>query len=488
MRLGVLKPLRLVSGLAAILLTGCAGTTTTLDTPAHSNMLIADRDAGGQGVSVREQEIRLSLEEAIRRAYDRNLDARVAALETLSQQSSVTLAQLRALPDVEASGGYSGRSNDGASSSRSVRTGMESLEPSQSTDAHRRVASLEANWNLLDVALALADASRAEEDVKITSERYAKVIQNVERDVYAAYWRALAYQELHDRSEILLAQSSEQIKKFDSAAREKLVSSAQAAEKIAFLSDRQRTLRDLNDQQSLAEIELKGMLSIPLDAKLVLTTSRKDISSEVNNILAENVTKQEWMALRNRPEMREEILKKNITIHDTRREIFQTFPGLNLLASKEYDSNQFLAEPNWASLSASIVQSITGLITLPERYDAAKKKEAVADARRQALNSAILAQVHIARARLHSTSEANRSSQMAQNAASRKSHALAGQKEQGLSSGSETMLARLETAIEALRAAQAYAEMQDAYAAMYATLGRPVVDVPLKLAAKAGGE
>ena len=478
------KTLRLVSGLAAILLAGCAGTTTALDTPEYSQMLIADRDASGQGLSGQNQTIKLSLEDAIRRGYDRNLDARVAALEALSAQDSVTLAQLRALPGVEVSGGYVGRSNQGASSSRSVLTGQESLEPSQSTEQHRRIGSLEANWNLLDAALALADASKADEEAKVASERYAKVIQNVERDVYTAYWRALAYQEQRNKADVLLSQTSKQIENFDIAANQKLVSSAQAAEKMALLAEKQRTLRDMSDRLSLAEIELKGMLSIPLDATLILTTSKKDISGEVKRLLSENVTTQEWTALKSRPEMREEVLKKNMTIQDTRREIFQTFPGLNLVASREYDSNKFLVEPNWSNLSATIAQSITGIITLPDRYQAAKNKEAVADARRQALNSAILAQVHIARQRLESTSEANFSSLMSQKAASRKSHALAGQKAQGLSSGSEAMVAQLDAAIESIRTAQAYADMQDAYAAMYSTLGRPIV--PVKVAMKGG--
>lgn len=481
------KIFQLVSGFAAILLAGCAGTQVDLDSPGHAQTLIQDRDIGGQGLAEQGQTIRLSLEEAVRRGYERNLDARVAALEALSQQDSVTLAQLQALPGIEASGGYVGRSNNGAAASRSVLTGRQSLEPSQSTEQHRRIAALEANWNLLDAALALSDAAKADEEAKIAKERYAKVVQNVERDVYVAYWRALAYQDARAKSETLLAESTSQIEKFDAAIDRKLLSSAQASEKISLLTDRQRSLRDMADRLSLAEIELKSMLSIPLEADLVLTTQKKDISGEVGRMLREDVTAQEWTALKTRPEMREEILTKNATIQDTRREIFQSFPGLNLIASREYDSNKFLVEPNWSSLSANIVQSITGLLTLPDRYRAAKNKEAVADARRQALNSAILAQVHIARARLDTTQDVNQASLMAQKAASRKSHALAGQKAQGLSSGQDAMAARLDAAIEEMRSAMAYADMQEAYAAMNATLGRAIVDLPVLIAQNGGG-
>ncbi len=204
-------------------------------------------------------------------------------------------------------------------------------------------------------------------------------------------------------------------------------------------------------------------------------------------MLGENISSQEWAALQSRPEMREEILKKNMTVRDTRREVMQTFPGINLLASNEYDSNKFLVDPSWSNFSAKIAQSITGLITLPSRYEAAKTKEAVADARRQALSSAILAQVHIARTRLDALNDVNASTRLSQKAASRKSQALAGKKAQGMASGQDALLAQLESDIEKIRAGLAYAELQDAYAAMSTTLGRSISGIPSQQLAMAGG-
>lgn len=474
-------------GLGAIL-PGCSGSTVALDTPAHSQMLIEDRDKSGQGYAEQEQTINLSLDDAIKRGFEKNLDARVAAFEALSAQDSVTIAQLQALPGVNLSGGYVGRTNQGASSSRSIATGQELLEPSMSTEQHRRVASLEANWNLLDAALALADAAKAKDEAKIASERYMKVVQNVERDIYTAYWRALAYQDIRGQSHLLMKDAARQIGNIDDAASKKLISSAEAGEKMALLADRQRTLRDLHDRLQLAEIELKGMLSIPLDSKLVLTTKRKDIESDVRRMLGENVGNQEWAALQSRPEMREEILKKNMTVRDTRREVMQTFPGLNLLTSREYDDNSFLVDPNWANFSAKIAQSITSVFTLPKRYEAAKTKEAVADARRQALSSAILAQVHIARARLGATNDVSKATILSQKAAGRKSSALAGKRAQGMASGQDALLAQLESDIEKIRAGLAYAELQDAYAAMNTTLGRSITATPSQKLAMAGGK
>lgn len=465
----------LICGLGGILiLSGCAGASVDLDTAAHATLLKQDRILSGESPVQGAQIFQLSLEEALRRGFTHNLDARVAALESLSQQDNVTLAQLRALPGVEATGGYVGRSNAGASSSRSILSGQQSLEPSQSTERHRRVGALEANWNLLDAALALADAAKADEEAKVAQQRHDKVIQNVERDVYNAYWRARAYQDVGARVPALLAEIDAQLAKLDQESSKKFISSDTLAVQMTTLTDRQRALRDLYDQVQMSEIELKGMLSIPQSAKLQLTTEARDISPDVKRLLDMDVSAQEWDALKNRPEMREEILQKNMTLADTRREIIQTFPGMDLILSKEYDSNDFLVDPNWTNFSAKIVQSITGILTLPNRYHAAKNKEAVADARRQALNSAIVAQVHIARQRLAGLRGENAQAIMARKAALQKSAALSKRQMQGLSSGQDALIARLDAEIETLRASLSYADFQDGYAAMLATLGKSI--------------
>lgn len=462
-----------------LILAGCAGSTARLDSAEHAALIEGDRAralaSGGSAIGA----LSLTLEQAVSRGLAENLDARVAALEALSQQDAVTLAQLRAFPSIRAAAGVSGRSNDSASSSRSLETGQESLEPSLSTDRYRRTASLEADWNLLDVALAFADASKARDEAGVAGERFAKVLQNVERDIYTAYWRARAYQELRAETERLLPQSSAQIEKLESGVSARLISAAAAFDKISALSEKARTLRALREQLRYAEAELKGMLSLPPQTALILTTAPPDLDAEIAAFLSRDAVSQEWDALLHRPDMREEVLKKNMSVRDTRREIFQTFPGINLLIGKNYDSNSFLVEPNWTDFSARIAQSVTDIITLPDRYRAAKNREAVADARRQALSSAIVAQVHIARERLGVAQEEEKASRAARKATERRSGALSAQTGAGFSSGYESLLARLDAQIESYRSALAAAQLHDAYAAMKSTLGKSITSVPV---------
>ena len=473
----------LMIGLAGLSAAGCSRTPVTLGSEEHARLLAEDRVAalGGVVEAAQGQVVELSVEQAITRGYQANLDARVAALEALSRQKDITIAKIQALPGIEASGGYVGRSNQGASSSESILTRQQSLEPSQSSQMDRQVAALTANWNLLDAALALADAAQARDEAGVAHERHAKVIQNVERDIYTAYWRARAWQDNAQDAEELLAEARAQMENVDSAADGRLVSGDQAGRQMAMLAERERSLRDMAERARLAEIELKGLLSLPMATEVRLTSEQRDIAADTTRLVSTEAEKLEWEALAARPEMREEILNRNISIADTRREILRTFPGMDLLFSREYDSNKYLVDANWSDYSAKIVQSVTNILTLPARHAAARTRENVGDARRQALSAAIVAQVHMARVRLAGMEEAHTQSLMARRAASRRSHAETGKKMQGFASGQDELMARMDLRIESLRAGMVYADYQDAYAAMRNTLGQPVIE-PQKIA------
>lgn len=59
-----------------------------------------------------------------------------------------------------AEAGYVTRSNVSASSSRSIQSGQESLEPSTSQDRNRRCADLTMVWNVLDFGVSYVTAKQ----------------------------------------------------------------------------------------------------------------------------------------------------------------------------------------------------------------------------------------------------------------------------------------------------------------------------------------
>lgn len=455
-----------------LLLAGCGGNYVALDTPEHHALLAADvQSAAGGGPAV-QQEFHLTLQDALDRAITYNLDGRVSALEALTQQDRVTLEKLRALPSVKASAGYQGRSNDGATSSRSVLSGQQSLEPSQSTQEDRQVADLKFSWNLLDATLAFVDAKTASDEAKIALERQHKVIQNIERDVYSAYWRAAASQATRDKTLALLDKAQGQMESIREAADQKLISRADAADKVTLLAERQRQLRELHNQISLADIELKSLLSLPLSSTLVLDVAPTAYGEKYKSLLTGDIDTLVDRALKNRPEVREAVMEKNIASRDTRREVYQTIPGVEALLSLNFDSNQFLEDKTWSNYSLNVVQNVIDLITLPSRYEKAQRREMLGDARRHALVAAVMAQVHIAKQRLALAERDCREAIQAHKTLQSAGYAKREQVAAGMSSGESALLTELAAQAQDLRAKMAYAALQDSYAAFVNTMGQ----------------
>lgn len=450
--------------------TGCTNTPVALDSEEHYSLLKQDQ---GNAAEFENQTLKLTLAEALDRAVKANLDARVAEMETLVQQKNVTLKELEALPSLSYTRSLKERSNDGASSSRSVMSGLQSLEPSQSSDRRRFVTEASANWDLMNAVVTLAEADRMRDETGIAVSRYTKVIQNIERDVYAAYWRAWAYQQTYKQTAGMLAASRKQLANLDSAVGKKLISTDEGGDKIAELTNRMRTLQEASAALSLSETELKTLLSFPQSTQLHLERPPRH-DGDIKTLLKAETIDQEWTALKSRPEMREEVLQKNVAIKNIHHEILKTFPGGQLIANYSSDTNSFLEEDEWTDFSVSVVQNLLNILTLPARFHAAQERENLADARRKALNAAIVAQVHLGKIRLENTRQNYMTASTSANAAYKKSVAKRAKAKTGFSSGQDVVLSGLDSQIEILRRHIANADMQDSYAAMINTLGQNI--------------
>lgn len=430
---------------------------------AHEDPLVTNITESG--------DIFITLPNALKRGVLYNLDARVAAMEILAEQDDISLEQLRALPSLNASVSYLGRDNAGASSSRSISTGQESLEPSQSTEENRRTVELEATWNIIDAALAISDSRIAEDETDIAKSRYRKTIQNLQRDVYAAYWRAVIYQENKAEIEGLLTRVAGQLAKIQQAQREKLIDSVQASNQARNLTQQQDALLTLKRDIGQSMIELKSLISIPLDQPLILD-DRELFHTVYSTILNEDIHNLEQEALTNRPEIDEEIAKKNIAWREARQEMLKTFPGMELFFSNQYDSNKFLNDPNWASYSASIMQSLTNIINAPARMRQAKNNQTLTDSRRQALILAIMAQTRLAHYRLSLAAADYNGKRLLADTVEQAAQTASEKYRVGFLSGESKLQSEIDATRARLQKAIAQANLHESYATMLVTLGR----------------
>ncbi|MDF3023019.1 MAG: outer rane efflux protein [Alphaproteobacteria bacterium] len=414
----------------------------------------------------------LTLEMAIARGIKYNLDAKVAQMENYVARKESALAGYDALPTASLTASRIGRNNPGGSSSRSLQTGVQSLEPSISTDQYRNTASLDASWNLLDAGLAIARARGASDREKVSMERRRKVFEDVVTAVYAAYWRAAAAQRLQPQIRDLIAATNTETKKLDAAVKAGVIPFGDAKTLKGTLLDKRAALMTLKDRLLLAEAGLKALIALPPGAPLRLDISDTDwLEGRSLPRLSRSDDALHSIALMHRPEMHEQFLNKSISARNVKLEIFSTFPGASAVLGAKHDANSFLAENDWVDWTFSLTQSITKLLTLPARYQRAKADQALTEKRRAALVAAVMTQVTLARLRFEYLKEFYAAATEVDENSRQLARRAAGFAKTGMMATPQKVVAEIDAAITGANRMVAFGDAQEAYAQLVSSLG-----------------
>lgn len=415
---------------------------------------------------------KMKIEDALARAIKHNLDTRVAELDELIAADDVNLNLLNILPSATAKVQRVGRSNRGGSSSLSLLTGLESLQPSISTDQYRNTQLLNVEWNLLEAGINIGRARSASDRVLIAQERRRKVYQNVVQDTYTAFWRVAVAQDMLPRIDELIAEADKQGAAIDEQIRQGSTPLGEAQDRKSALLERRRQLSAMKQGLQLADIELKTLVNYPLDQPLAVDPGAKDwLSPGVIPVVKGTMDDLEQRALLSRPEIREEILNKKISVRDIRMSIFETFPGAEFVLGFNRDSNSFLAYNSWVDGVMGLTQALNKVITAPVRYNRAKRMDELADRRRQALVAAVLTQVHVARTRYDSLLAIYRDTSAVDDNARAILKRAQNMKDAGALSGADLLNARIDAGISAANRSIAYADLQESYGRFIATMG-----------------
>ena len=166
-------------------LIGC----TTVPSAITENDAAAQATALRAEISAQQEPVAqsISLYEAMARSLKYNLDHRVSMMELDLSKADYDVSRYDLLPKVVANGGYYGRSNEAGSSSLSLLSGRESLEPSTSTDRNVFTSDLTASWNILDFGLSKIRSEQLADEAMIYEERRRKAVIQIMEDVHRAY-------------------------------------------------------------------------------------------------------------------------------------------------------------------------------------------------------------------------------------------------------------------------------------------------------------
>ena len=387
-------------GAMGLVLVGCTTTPQIIDaTEAANNAALVKTEITGSQDAITES---ISLYDAMARALKYNLDHRVTMMELDLARADYDLSRFDLLPKVVANGGYYGRNNQPGSSSVSLLSGQESLEPSTSTERNVFNGDLTATWNVLDFGLSKIRSEQLADESLIYSERRRRAVIQIMEDVHRAYWRAVSFENLNNR---LVSLEGDVRQAFDQS--RALYISRKTAPMPAL--SYQRELNDIQGQAQrmsrdlkLAKMELAALMGLSPDNKFTLRMPHHEIRPSTLVMSYDEMT---TLALQQRPEVRESIYAQRIGEKEIKKVMLETLPSIEGFAGLDVNSNDFLFNNNWAEYGARASWNLLTLFSTPVRKRKAKAKAELEKQRGLAAAMAVMTQVGVARANYDSLME-----------------------------------------------------------------------------------
>ncbi len=406
---------------------------------------------------------------AMARAVRHNLEHRAQVLESLLEQRRLADARLDLLPRLLANTEYYGRNNTLSSFSRSIETGLTSLEPSTSQERDGWRTDLTVAFNLLDFGVSWVRAQQQANEALIAEERRAKVVQDIVSDTRGAYWRAAGAEQLLPEVDRLVAEVDAALDRARELDDEGLVDPVSSASYRRSLLDKLRELAGLRRELELAQVELAQLMNVRPGGPLELATPPlEELPIPEVDLSIEQLERD---ALVQRPELREEEYRLRINRLEVRRAMLSALPGLELRFGRNSDTNEFLTHGDWFSWSAVLTQNLMELVTAPSAIGVARSDVEVSDARRLALSMAVLAQVHVAFRDLRASREELRLAKEVRLVEERLHGVTRDRYEAERESELELIRKQTDMVLADLRAWLAYADLQAAWGRLHGTVG-----------------
>lgn len=423
----------------------------------------------------------ISLEEAQARALAYNLDNRLQMFNAVLQDRQLDLTKLDMLPNLTANAGYVDRNKDLVSSSASYLTGQ--IVPSNfetvSVDRERTFGDLTLSWNIIDFGVSYIQAKQQSDRVIVAQEQRRRVINNIFQQVRAAYWTAVASERVIPRLKPLLAETRRALEQSKAAGAERSQDPAEALRYQRGLMELIQQLEFIQDQLTIAKTQLAQLMGLrPGTPYRLAAPSGSPMLPGVRLTIDE----MERVALINRPELREEAYNGRITQNEGRRALLRLIPGVTLLASMNYDSNSYLLFNNWNEVGARLTASLVRIISMPGVIKLNEAQEEIADYRRLAMTMAVIAQVQIsARQYAIARKTFERSREMA-DINRRIADFQSNTQEAQTTSDLDLIREKANAVLAELRSNRSYADLQNADASIFMTLGLDPLPADVKAA------
>ncbi len=461
-----IKPLALI---IVATLTGCTVAPQDFSQADISRINEADRSAAFAEMEPHGDII--ALDEAIARALKYNLDQRVRLMEQSLASKQLEAGNYDMLPKLLANAGYSSRDDYSARYSALLDNPSEfqesnSSELDVSSEKSHTTADLTLSWNLLDFGASYYTAKQNGDKLLIANERRRKAMHTLIQNVRTAYWRAVAAEKLNERVRHTIGTAEQALQDSYRLSKERVSTPDESLRFQRNLLESLRLLESVEREMASARIELSSLIGLLPGTRFKLQEPEVEVQP-----LEVDMAVLEAQALVQNADLREQFYNVRIAAQDTRKALLSLLPGISFEYGLNYDDDRFLLDEQWRTAGMRVSANLFNLISAPSRMRAAEKNEALAEARRMALQMSVLTQVHLARHQYNdSLRQFTRADQLYQVDA--QLEAITSSKAQSNLIGEQTLIAANVTSIlSELRRYQAMAKVQESIGRLQSSLG-----------------
>jgi outer membrane protein TolC len=410
----------------------------------------------------------INLYEAMARALKYNLDHKVEIMQTALRDTELRLAHYDMLPQAVANSEYTARDNFNASSSFNLTTGTDNFAASTSREKKYDTGDVTFSWNILDFGLSYVRARQSADKFLIASEMRRKVANRIIEDVRTAFWRALSAQKLISKLNRLESRTRTALANTREMSEQRYTSPITALSYERELIEIRRTIQELERDLSVAKQQLAALMNLHPDEHFTLVAAG---DHNRNLRLPSDTQSMIWTAMKNRPELREISYKQRINVHEAHAALLQMLPGLQVYAGTNYDTNDFLLNSDWVSWGAKASWNLLKLVSYPQRRRVIDAEDALLHQRGLATAMAVMTQVYVSRIRFaQHKKELNTAKEYlaVQQRLVQQIRAEASAER----IGEQTVIREeMNTLLAEVRRDIAYANLQNAYANTYASIG-----------------
>ncbi len=472
-----------ISVVASFIITGCAIKPEAILKEDVKQMVKNDLTVLSEVVQPVTKAI--SLDEAIQRGLDHNLQKRVKVLETALSQQQLDLVYYDMLPSLTASAGLSERNNYAASASTSFVNGEPQplgSNPSYSVsqEKERTTADLTFSWNVLDFGLSYVRAQQQADKFLIAQEKQKKVEHNLTQEIRRAYYQAVSSQDLLKRIQPMMVEVKQALE--DSKKMQEQRVAKTPMEALSYqreLLDILRSLHTLESSLISAKVELAELMGLKPGIAFDLA-DKVEKDYEIPNIDMK-LEEMEVIALENRPELAESRYQERISEKEITAAKLKMLPGINLSTSLSYENSDYLLNNDWYSYGANVSWNLLNVFKAGEMNKLAKTQVEVAKEQKLALSMAVLSQVHLSIVKFNQAKKEYLLAKEYLNVADDIYDLTKIENEVNVNSRLILIKEKLNNILATLRYSSSYANVQNSYGRIYASLGidenkKPIVD------------